>query len=158
MKLDKLISSISELTPQQKLEVLGRELKNEKTGKGKEQILLLIETAKKEQEDIEERLREVAKKPEQEQPLENIVQEKNPELDEVNNNKEKERVLRIYGVEERKPQELYGMEHTKESQEEKKSEYKLSHEDRFTQQREQNFISEEERLKRERKKYETGTA
>ena len=156
MKLDKLISSISELTPQQKLEVLGRELKNEKTGKGKEQILLLIETAKKEQEDIEERLREVAKKPEQEQPLENIVQEKNPELDEVNNNKEKERVLRIYGVEERKPQELYGMEHTKESQEEKKSEYKLSNEDRFTQQREQNFISEEERLKRERKKYETG--
>ncbi|MBI2499146.1 hypothetical protein HYV88_02795 [Candidatus Woesearchaeota archaeon] len=156
MKLDKLVSSTSELTPQQKLEVLGRELKREKTEKGKEQILLLIESAKKEQEDIEERLREVAKKPEQEQPLENIVQEKNPELDEVNNNKEKERVLRIYGVEERKPQELYGMEHTKESQEEKKSEYRLSTEDRFTQQREQNFISNEERLKRERKKYEIG--
>ncbi|MEK6953123.1 MAG: hypothetical protein AABX29_08990 [Nanoarchaeota archaeon] len=156
MKLDKLISSISELAPQQKLEVLGREIKNEKTEKGKEQILLLIESAKKEQEDIEERLREVVKKPEQ--PLENIVsQEKPPEIEETQNKQERDRLLRIYGVEERKPHELYGVEHTKTGQEEeKKSEYKLSHEDRFTQQREQNFISDEERLRRERKKYETG--
>lgn len=158
MRFDKLTSSIADLTPQQKLEVLGKELKQEKTEKGKEQILLLIESAKREQEDIEERLKIIVKKPEEEKPLEALVQEKPPELEEIGNKQEKDRILRIYGIEERKPQDLYGIERTSNQEEEKKSEYKSSHEDRFTQERGQNFISEDDRLKRERKKYETGVA
>ncbi len=159
MKLDKLITLLRDLTPQQKLELLNSELKKEKTKKGKEQILLIIETAKIEQEDIEDKLRELSlkKQSKEEQPLENIVQKEAPPEEEQNSQKQVS-IQRLYGIEEKKPQNIYGREELKFNLEDKqKTEYKLASEDRFTREREQSFISEEERLKRERKKYETGT-
>ncbi len=90
--------------------------------------------------------------------MENIVEKEAP-LEEEQNARKQVEIQRIYGLEERKPQDVYGREEPKFMHEEKqKSEYKLATEDRFTQQREQSFkLDESKRLEKERKKYETGT-
>jgi len=159
MRLDKIINSLRDLTPQKRLELLGPELQKEKTEKGKEQILLLIEEAKEEQRNIEENLIKLEKvtRVEAEEPLlENIVQKEARE--EEQNNQKQRQIQRLYGLEDRKPADLYGREDLKFNEEDKqKSEYKQATEDRFTQEREQNFILDEsKRLEKERKKYETG--
>ena len=159
MRLDKIINSLRDLTPQKRLELLGPELQKEKTEKGKEQILLLIEEAKEEQRSIEENLVKLEKvtRVEAEEPLlENIVQKE--AIEEEQNNQKQRQIQRLYGLEDRKPADLYGREDLKFNEEDKqKSEYKQATEDRFTQEREQNFILDEsKRLEKERKKYETG--
>ena len=159
MRLDKIINSLRDLTPQKRLELLGPELQKEKTEKGKEQILLLIEEAKEEQRNIEENLIKLEKvtRVEAEEPLlENIVQKE--AIEEEQNNQKQRQIQRLYGLEDRKPADLYGREDLKFNEEDKqKSEYKQATEDRFTQEREQNFILDEsKRLEKERKKYETG--
>jgi len=143
MKLNKLKESLNALTPQQKIEILKTLPKKDK------EVQQLLLRAKEEQRIFEENLRnelrtqqETEEQQQQEQPLEQLIEEEQ----EAHKTSMKEQTKPIYGVENIKYL----------SSPEADKEYHKGI-DLQTNQR-GNLLSTEERLKKERKKYETGTA
>ncbi|MEK6934539.1 MAG: hypothetical protein AABW46_01545 [Nanoarchaeota archaeon] len=158
MNLDKIKESLQGLTPQQKLELLNKNLKNEKSEKGREQILLFIEEAKQEQLNIEANLKSLQVRTierTREEQLENIVEEEQLAQTEQ---KRGEEIQQLYGTkaQQNKTTGLYMRETQFYAENRSNRDYKPQESDRFTIEREQNLINPQKSLEKERRKYETG--
>ena len=167
MDINKIQESLKTLPPSQKLELLQSSLEKEKNKKNKKLLLYLIEKAKQEKSILEESISRLqktdTKKEETEEPLETLVEE----AAQMQSKEQGAKSFRIYGANEQKPEELYGVEKlgakylTPELRKNKeyRSEPVHPHSDRFTLQEEQRLInSESHRLEKEKKKYQTGVS
>ena len=106
--MKKILESLKNLTPQQKIEFLQSKIENKKNKKSKKRILALIKEAKQEQKLLEETIRNFQKvtpiTEKKEEPLEAIVEEAV-----TSQTKKEEKPSQLYGAQP-KPEDIYGLE------------------------------------------------
>jgi len=165
MKIDKIKDQLKDLTPQQKLEILKPLAEKEKSKKNKKEIQFLIEKINEERLVLEEEIEKLQTKPKKEEnpeeQLEEIVDEtieENPQL------KQQKDTLKPYGLEENKPESLYGTNTIKDNlkylspNERKEKEYQSQPEGLNSREFFLHHTSDEsKKAEKERKKYEAGT-